>query len=75
VKLRESDDGLPHVAQDTSGRRPVVGATPRHSSIGVPERIRERRGRGFGWAKTVAGCAIYHREMRNVIAHTIAASS
>jgi IS5 family transposase len=53
---------IPHVAQNTSGRRSAIdGRTTRHPGYAISQRIRKRVEEAFGWAKTVAGL----RKMRH----------
>jgi hypothetical protein len=53
---------IPHVAQNTSGRRSAIdGRTTRHPGYALSQRIRKRVEEAFGWAKTVAGL----RKMRH----------
>lgn len=47
---------MPHVAQNTNGRRSAIdGRTTRHGGYAVSQRIRKRIEEAFGWIKTVAG--------------------
>lgn len=46
----------PHLAQNTSGRRPAIDErTTRHPGYGISLRIRRRIEEAFGWIKTVGG--------------------
>jgi len=46
----------PHVARNTSGRRPAIDRrTTRHPGYAKSQRIRKRIEEAFGWLKTVAG--------------------
>ena len=47
---------LPHVAQNTSGRRSAInGRTTRHTGYGISQRLRKRIEEPFGWIKAAAG--------------------
>jgi transposase len=47
---------VPHVAQNTSGRRSAIDArTSRHAGYSVSQRVRKRIEEIFGWMKTVGG--------------------
>src|SRR3981081_2865693 len=60
MELRELG-AVPHVAQNTKGRRSAIdGRTTRHPGYAVSQRIRKRIEEVFGWTKTVAG----HRKTR-----------
>jgi transposase len=47
---------IPHVAQNTSGRRSAIdGRTTRHPGYAISQRVRKRVEEIFGWAKTIGG--------------------
>jgi len=55
MELRERNV-CPHVAQNTSRRRPAIDRrTTRHPGYATSQRIRKRIEEAFGWIKTVAG--------------------
>ncbi len=46
----------PHVAQNTSNRRPAIdGRTTRHPGYGMGQRARKRIEEAFGWIKVPGG--------------------
>jgi len=57
AELRELNV-VPHVAQNTSGRRSAIdGRTTRHETYRTSQRVRKRIEEAFGWMKTTGGIA------------------
>ena len=77
AELRELNV-VPHVAQNTSGRRSAIdGRTTRHETYRVSQRIRKRVEEAFGWVKTTGGIAKsrFVGRARTGMAFTLAAAA